>query len=159
MKRIFIITLAIGTALAVGYGFVWAQHGYGGHGMGHGGGQGMMHGGGQGMMRGGQGGWTCPWMSGNPAPGGWYCPWMSGQGSGMQNTPPASTGIRPGQALNQEQAKTLLERYAIRGNPNLKVGQIVDKGDYHEAEILNQAGQVVQRIQVNKQTGWFRMAQ
>ena len=48
----------------------------------------------------------------------------------------------------------------IQGNPNLKVGKLADKGDFYEATIVTKKeGELVERIQVDKKTGWFRNAQ
>ncbi len=147
MKKIAITLTIVGVSLGLAYGMIFAQQG-----------------GGYGMMQGHRGGWSCPWMSGTPATGGWYCPWMGGsggtagqgQGYGSNGQPMPAPGMRRGQPVTMDQAKVLLERYALGGNPNLKVGDIADHGTYYEAEIVNQSNAVVQKIQVNKQTGWFR---
>ncbi len=48
----------------------------------------------------------------------------------------------------------------IQGNPYLKVGKIADKGDLYEATIVTQKeGALVERVQVDKKTGWFRNVQ
>lgn len=48
----------------------------------------------------------------------------------------------------------------IMNNPNLKMGKLTgpEGKDYYEAEILTKDGSLVDRIQVNKNTGWFRSA-
>ena len=64
-----------------------------------------------------------------------------------------------GQAVTQDQAKQLVE-YSIRNskNPNLKLGDISDKGDFYEADVVTREGSLVDKIQVNKKTGYFRSA-
>jgi hypothetical protein len=94
----------------------------------------------------------CPWMAqgGAAAKGGWYCPW-SGQ-KGMWHP-------RKGQSVTQEQAKQLPEDHLRYGkNPNLKLGDLTDKGDYHQADVVTNEGSLVDKIQVNKMTGYFRSA-
>lgn len=98
------------------------------------------------------GGWYCPWMGGG-GPGmrggpGWYCPWGSG---GMVKPPVA----QPGQPLTADQAKAMVEQY-ISGNPNLRAGKVTPKEDFYEVDIVTKEGSLVDKIQVNKQTGWFR---
>lgn len=98
------------------------------------------------------GGWCCPWMGGGPGPqgqqGGWYCPWM---GPGSMG-PPVS---KPGQPLSADQAKAMVEQH-IAGNPNLKVGKVAEKDGTYEVDVVTKDGSLVDKIQVNKQTGWFR---
>ncbi len=51
----------------------------------------------------------------------------------------------------------MLENYVnYRKNPNLKVGEVSDKGDVFEATVVTKDGALVEKIQVNKKTGWFR---
>lgn len=97
----------------------------------------------------GQGGWYCPWMGGEPQgpQRGWYCPWRS------QTGPPVA---KPGQPLTADQAKALVEQH-ISGNPNLKSGKVAEKNGAYEVDIVTKKeGSLVDKIQVNKQTGWFR---
>ena len=97
------------------------------------------------------GGWYCPWMGGGPGmqgQGGWYCPW----GPGGRMGPPVA---QPGQPLSADQAKALVEQH-ISANPNLKVGKVTPKDDFYEVEVVTKEGSLVDKIQVNKQTGWFR---
>lgn len=96
------------------------------------------------------GGWYCPWMGGGPGmqrgQGGWYCPWMgSGRGPVAQ----------PGKPLSGDQAKAMVEQQ-ISGNPNLKAGKVTEKDGAYEVEIVTKEGSLVDKVQVNKQTGWFR---
>jgi hypothetical protein len=99
----------------------------------------------------GQGGY-CPWMGGGPGPqgqqGGWYCPWMGGRRTG----PPVA---KSGQPLTADQAKAMVEQ-KISGNSNLKAGNVTEKDGAYEVDIVTKDGSLVDKIQVNKQTGWFR---
>lgn len=99
------------------------------------------------------GGWYCPW--GGPGmqrgPGGWYCPWGPG---GMTGGPPVA---QPGQPLSPDQAKAMVEQH-ISGNPNLKAGKVTPKDGFYEVDVVTKDGSLVDKIQVNKQTGWFRSA-
>ncbi len=102
------------------------------------------------------GGWYCPWMGGGGpgmqrGQGGWYCPWM-GPGGMMGPQAPVA---KPGQPLSADQAKALVEQH-ISGNPNLKAGKVTPKEGFYEVDIVTKDGSLVDKIQVNKQTGWFR---
>ena len=57
------------------------------------------------------------------------------------------------------EAKVLLES-CIRSthNPNLKLGAIKDQGTDYEAEIQTKSGMLVDRILMDKKTGWVRSA-
>lgn len=109
-----------------------------------------------------QGGWYCPWMSlRTQGSGGWCCPWAGGgggphhRGRGRM----AQYAPQPGKQLTQEQTRTLLQDYLkATNNPNLKLGSVADKGNFYEAEIMTQNGSLADKIQVNKDTGWFRSA-
>ncbi|MFA5040338.1 MAG: hypothetical protein WC464_01720 [Bdellovibrionales bacterium] len=106
----------------------------------------MMMGWGQRMM-----GW------GSSGPGGWYCPWI---GSGHRYGPNGqNTYNENGEALTKDQAQQMLKD-RIKGNPNLKVGELADKGDFYETTIVtNKEGALVEKIQIDKKTGWFRNVQ
>ncbi len=91
-------------------------------------------------------------------PGGWYCPWMGGYGGYRSGTGDPSSYNQGGQPLTKDQAQHLVMDH-IQGNPNLKVGKLADKGDFYEATIVTKKeGALVERIQVDKKTGWFRNA-
>jgi hypothetical protein len=107
-------------------------------------------------------------QQGTPPQGsGWYCPWMA-QGGGMHRGRGMgrcmmgrggmmAPNLNQGQPLTKEQAKQLLENYvAYSNNPNLKLGAISDKGDVFEATVVTKDGSLVETIQVDKKTGWFR---
>ena len=101
----------------------------------------------------GYGGGYCPQMGGGQGPGwqgwrgGWYCPWMNQQtGSPVAN---------PGRPLSADQVKALVEQ-DIRANPNLQAGKVIEKDGAYEVAVVTKDGSLADKIEVNKQTGWFR---
>jgi hypothetical protein len=73
---------------------------------------------------------------------------MMGQGTGYN---------RSGEPLTLDQAKTAVERYITYSkNPNIKLGQIIEKDHYFEAEIVTKEGSLADKLMVDKQTGWIR---
>jgi hypothetical protein len=42
------------------------------------------------------------------------------------------------------------------GNPNLKLGEINERESVFEAEILTKQGSLVDKLTVDKNTGWMR---
>lgn len=97
-------------------------------------------------------GWSCPWMGqgGTAGKDGWYCPWAGHKGMWHPSK---------GQPVTQDQAKQLLEDHLrYTKNPNLKLGDILDKGELYEADVLTKDGSLVDKIQVNKKTGYLRSA-
>ena len=160
MRKIFLLAAAIAVVLTLSLGFGYAQTPVQGY---------------------SQGGWYCPWhnQSMNQGyarrnTGGWYCPWCGagmgpgmmhhrdysmmqrGQGQGAQQVAPGQT---PGKPLTEDQAKLLLENYLKNtNNPNLKLGGITSKDGFYEAQIVTKDGSMVDKIQVDKNTGWFRSA-
>lgn len=64
---------------------------------------------------------------------------------------------RSGKPMTMDQAKVLLEHYLNTiGNPNLKGGKVTDKESYFEAEVVTKDGSLVDRLKVDKKTGWMR---
>lgn len=62
-----------------------------------------------------------------------------------------------GRQLAEEDARALVENYLQAGrNPNLKLGKITDAGDAFEVEIVTREDSLVDRILVDKNTGWMR---
>lgn len=128
------------------------------------------------------GGWYCPWCGSYQG----ECPGMTrgygmgygmmqgGQGMGhgtmqgyakrlgmMPGTQQQKYGQQGGKALTEEQVKTLVKNYVENtGNPNLKVGKIVKEPgkDFYVAEITTKNGSLVDKVDVNEYTGWFRSA-
>jgi hypothetical protein len=60
--------------------------------------------------------------------------------------------------MEEKDAKEILENYLkSTRNPNLKVGEIKDKESVFEAEIVTKKeGALVDKIAVDKYTGWMR---
>jgi hypothetical protein len=106
----------------------------------------MMMGGG---MMGGRGYGMGPGMMGRG-----MGPGMMGPGYGGQYEPPSQQPQKP---LDEKGAKGILETY-LRGtrNPNLRVGKITEQGNYFEAEIVTKGGSLVDKILVDRYTGWIR---
>ena len=128
MKRPALVGLLVALAVFLFVGVLSAQPAGPGYGRG---GPGYC-GGGPGMQRG---------------QGGWYCPWRSQQ----TGTPVA----KPGQPLTADQAQAMVEQN-IAGNPNLKAGKVSERNGAYEVEVVTKNGSLVDKIEVNKQTGWFR---
>ena len=76
-------------------------------------------------------------------------------GPGYQGYGPQYQG--PQEPLKGKDVKAMLENYVqSTRNPNLKVGKIVEKDAYFEAEILTKNNALVDKILVDKNTGWMR---
>jgi hypothetical protein len=161
MKRSLLITalvVALGILLIFALGGL-AQMGPGMMGPGYGYGSGM----GPGMMGcGGYGGQQyCPYCGSYLGQGGGYGmgPGMMGRGMG-----PGMMGQGYGPQYQQERkpltekdVKAMVENYVqSTRNPNLKLGKITDKDQYFEAEIVTKNDSLVDKILVDKQTGWMR---
>jgi hypothetical protein len=81
-------------------------------------------------------------------------PGMMGPGYGYQYGPQYQ---QPQKSLDEKDAKTILENYLkSTRNPNLKLGKIEDKGNAFEGEVLTQKGSLVDKILIDKNTGWMR---
>ncbi|MCE5333484.1 MAG: hypothetical protein LLG06_02740 [Desulfobacteraceae bacterium] len=109
------------------------------------------------------------WAQQNAAPkdGEWFCPVGRGHGRMAGQTPgvcPRGTGpmcmkAGSGEPLTREDAARLLERYVARtGMANLKAGDIVDNGSVFEATVLTKDGALVERLEIDKNSGFFRRA-
>ena len=148
-KLLFGLALPLALALTL-YGTDASAHmGYGPMGYGYG----M----GPGMMGGYSGYYMGPGMMGY---GYGMGPGMMGYGYGPQYGPQyAPQYQQPQKPLNENQAKELVENYlqATR-NPNLKLGKIVDKGNAFEANIVTKDGSLVNKVLVDKNTGWMQSA-
>jgi hypothetical protein len=90
-----------------------------------------------------------PGMMGRPAYQGGY---------GPQYGPPAGSQYQQeGKPLTEKDVKAMVENYIqSTRNPNLKLGKITDKDHYFEAEVLTKDNALVDKILVDKQTGWMR---
>ena len=117
-----------------------------------------------------QGEWFCP-MCGAPQDRGMgrgmmqnKCPMMRGQGmmhqgKGMHHgwsrgdCPRGKT--KQMEPMNKEEAKTLMNNY-VAANPNLKIGEIMEKDDVYVGEIVTKDGSLVEKLVVDKSTGWMK---
>jgi hypothetical protein len=131
----------------------------------------------------GYGGWSCPYCGRYMGPEAGYGmgPWMMGRGWGYGMGPgmmgpgwgygpgPMGPGMmgpgygygpqyqQPQTPLTEKDASGMLEDYLqTTRNPNLKLGKITDKGPYYEAEIVTKNNALVDKILVDKNTGWMR---
>jgi len=83
-------------------------------------------------------------------------PGMMGRGYGQQDEPRYQ---QPQSPLGEKDARAILEDYlSSMRNPNLELGEIKDRGDAFEAEILTKDNSLVDRVLVDKNTGWMRSA-
>ena len=82
-------------------------------------------------------------------------PGMMGQGMGPGMMQPLR------QDLTAADVQHMMEhRLAWQGNPNVKVGTVEEKDDDTiVAEIVTQDGSLVQRLEVDRHTGWMQPAQ
>jgi hypothetical protein len=123
------------------------------------------------------GGWFCPWCGAGGdermAPitryrrGGGYmmgrqqCPRQGGRyyGRGMMHDDWARGGSRmtPHREapLEKDEVRVLIRNYAS-ANPNLKVGDIEEQEEVFVGEVVTQDGSLVEKLVVDKQTGWMR---
>jgi hypothetical protein len=149
MKR----TISIGSLIVLAVALVWASPLFA-QGRGYGMGPGMMgqgYGMGPGMM--GQG-WGQGYGMG---------PGMMGQGYGPQGYGPQGYGPQgygpqyqqPQKPMTKSDAESMLKNYVSR-NPNLKMGTVQDQGDSFEADVTTKDGSPVNKLMVNKDTGWIR---
>ncbi|MCG6982707.1 MAG: hypothetical protein LJE88_14995 [Deltaproteobacteria bacterium] len=137
-KLLFGLALPLALALTLYGNDASAHMGYGPMGYGYGMGPGMM------------GGWSG------------YCtgPGMMGYGYGPQYGRQYGPQYQqPQKPLNESQAKEMVENYlqATR-NPNLKLGKIEDKGYAFEVNIVTKDGSLVNKVMVDKNTGWMQPA-
>ena len=146
-KLLFGLALPLALALTL-YGTDASAHmGYGPMGYGY-------YGMGPGMMGGWSGYCTGPGMMGY---GYGMGPGMMGYGYGPQyGRPYAPQYQSPQKPLNENQAKEMVENYLrSTANPNLKLGKIEDKGSAFEANVVTKNGSLVDKILVDKDTGWM----
>ena len=168
-KTLLLATMAIlvlGLGFGVAYAHMGSGYGYGpspqqGYnygpycGINSGSGYGM----GPGMMGRGYGYGMGPGMMG---PGYGMGPGMMGPGYGYGYGPQYRYGQQNPQLskpLSENQAKQEVENYlSSTRNPNLKMGKIEDKGNDYEVNVETKDGSLVNKLLVNKDTGWMRSA-
>ena len=160
MRKSIVIGLAVVAAVMLGLGSLYAQ---------------PM---GPGMM--GQGGGRAPGY-GPPQQGGWNSPYCGrwqgggyGMGSGMMgpgygyHMGPGMMGPgygygpqyqQPQKPLEKSDVETMVKNYlASVRNPNLKLGKIEEKDGVFEADIVTKDNSLVNKVLVDKNTGWMRSA-
>jgi hypothetical protein len=87
-----------------------------------------------------------------------------GRGPGLMGRAPeqGETGQRSGRLetpLNKEGARAVVENYLqSTRNPNLKLGKITEQGVAFGAEIVTKDGSLVDKLLVDKSTGWIHPA-
>ena len=112
-----------------------------------------------------QQGWYCPYCGRWSGPGYPMGPGMMGPGYGY----PMGPGMmgpgygygpqyqQPQKPMTKKDAQALVENYLkSTGNPNLKLGEIKDEGSAYEVTIVTKDNSLVDRILVDKRTGWMR---
>ncbi len=86
---------------------------------------------------------------------------MMGRGQ-MQGSQQMGSGPRYSQgkgALSKEDAGSIVKDYlASTRNPNLKLGKIKDTGNAFEVEIVTKDNSLVDKVLVDKTSGWMRVA-
>lgn len=94
-----------------------------------------------------------PGMSGPPSGA---SPSGGGGGGGGQSSVTFGTCGPPadGEAANTRQVINILDNY-LKKQPNLKAGNLKVKGDYWEAEILDNQSNVVNKLRIDPRNGYF----
>ncbi|MBN1848141.1 MAG: hypothetical protein JW932_06105 [Deltaproteobacteria bacterium] len=113
-----------------------------------------------------QGDWNyCPYCGSHLSGGyGMMGPGMMGRGYyGMMGPGMMGPGYgyrqpyQPQEPMSEMDAKQILQNYLqFTRNPNLKLGKIEDKEQYFEAEIVTKEGSLVDKVTVDKMTGFVR---
>ena len=100
-----------------------------------------------------QQGWYCPYCGRWSGPGYPMGPGMMGPGYGY-----GPQYQQPQKPMTQKDAEVVVQDFLqSTGNPNLKLGNIKDEGSAYEVEIVTKGGNsLVDRILVDKRTGWMR---
>ena len=85
-----------------------------------------------------------------------------GRGSGAAGSMPCGgwqrAGFTPaGQLLTKESANEILQSYVARtGNPNLKLGEVTETDTTFEGRVVTKDGSLVQKLLLDKATGWVQ---
>jgi hypothetical protein len=114
-------------------------------------------------MMGGQYGGYCPycgrWMGPGMMSPGMMGPGMMGPGPGYGPQYPQQQYQQPQKPLEEKDAKEIAENY-LRNmrNPNLKIGKMKDAGFAFEADIVTKDNSLVDKVLIDKATGWMRSA-
>jgi len=115
------------------------------------------------LSMGGQG--MGPGMTGGGTGGGVYVPYRLddmtpwGVTKSLLGACQSIPYFRPDEPVDMAEAKMLMGS-CIKStrNPNLKLGKIKDQGTDYEAEILTKSNMLIDRILIDKKTGWMRSA-
>lgn len=116
---------------------------------------------------------------------GWFCPWCGSSGGDAGRMGPGmrqDSGMRQGRGMmhqgrgmhhgwsrgqcprsktqqmapmGQDEAQTLMKNY-VSANPNLKIGEIEEEDDVYVGEIVTKDGSLVEKLVVDKKTGWMK---
>ena len=147
-------------ALRMGHGYGYSRGpGRRDFGYGHGMGPGMMggYGPGYGMGPGMMGGYGSGYGMGSGMMGGYGSGY--GMGSGMMGPDYGTRRPSAGKPIDQKEAKSMMNDYLKSSrNPNLKLGKIKDVGRAFEAEILTTKNALVDKVLIDKSTGYMRSA-
>jgi hypothetical protein len=131
MNKKVLIGLVVGLSMVLTGGFAYAHYtgwgGYGGH-----------------MMGPGYGGYMMGPGYGNYGTAPDYDDYCGGGPAAYERKP-----------VTEKETKDILATYIGR-NPNLKVGEIKDKGNYFEGEIVTKDNSLVTRVSIDKKTGWVQ---
>jgi hypothetical protein len=106
-----------------------------------------------------QQGWSCPGWGGGwgMGPGMMY---RGGMGPGMMYGYGYGYGPQYQQRqtpLEKKDAETMVQNYlTATRNPNLKLGKITEEGSTFAAEIVTKNGSLVDKLLIDKNTGWMR---
>jgi len=87
------------------------------------------------------------------------CMMGQGMGPGMMGQGMAPGAMQPlARNLETSDVERMMNSWlAWQRNPNLQLGKVEAKGEYiFVVEIVTQNGSLVQRYEVNRQTGWMR---
>jgi hypothetical protein len=109
-----------------------------------------------------QGDWNyCPYCGRNFHGRGGYGmgPGMMGPGPGYGYGSPYGRdyGYRQQKPLDEKEAKQLVQEFLDTSrNPNLKIGGIEDKGPNFVVDIVTKEDSLVDKVAVNKDSGWIR---
>jgi hypothetical protein len=65
--------------------------------------------------------------------------------------------VATGEKLTQERAEAIVkQRLAFMGNPNIKLGEVKEEDNSFVADITTKDGSLVDRLRIDKQTGFLR---
>lgn len=80
-----------------------------------------------------------------------------GPGSGSMHRFRGYGARQSSEPLTKEEAESLLKHY-VRSteNPNLKLGKVTDEKEHYVGEITTKDGSLVDKIRVDKRTGWMK---